>query len=202
MAKSVRNVFISHKREDDAGLEDLKQLVERHGMTWRDYSITADNPNNEHSEEYIKREILTPRIRQASCLIVYISEKTKTSDWVDWEIEYAKKQGKRIIGVWARGAKDCELPQALDRYSDALVGWNGESIVDAITGDSDKSYRQDGSEWGHREGKEMLVTSEEATHPYVPAGAGLADLYGIWEGLEISEEDIADSRLKFRDIKI
>ena len=48
----------------------------------------------------------------------------------------------------------------------------------------------------------MLVTSEEATHPYVPAGAGLADLYGIWEGLEISEEDIADSRLKFRDIKI
>ncbi len=202
MAKSVQNVFISHKHEDDAGLKDLKQLVERHGMTWEDYSITADNPANEHSEEYIKREILAPRIRQASCIVVYVSEQNKNSDWLDWEIEYAQKQGTRIIGVWERGAKDCELPQALDRYSDAFVGWNGESIVDTITGDSDKSYRQDGSEWDHWEGKEMLVTLEDATHPHEPADAGPSDLYGIWEGLEITEEDIADSRLKFRDIKI
>ena len=45
MAEPIRNVFISHKHEDDDGLQQLKRLVREHGMTWRDYSITADNPN-------------------------------------------------------------------------------------------------------------------------------------------------------------
>ena len=121
MPEPIRNVFISHKHEDDDGLQELKRLVRGHGMTWRDYSITADNPNNAHNEDYIKREILAPRIRQAGCLVVYISEKTKNSEWVNWEIEYAQRLGKRIVGVWARGDRDCDLPEALEDYWDALV---------------------------------------------------------------------------------
>lgn len=35
MAEQNKNVFISHKHEDDGGLKDLKDLVTRHGMTWR-----------------------------------------------------------------------------------------------------------------------------------------------------------------------
>ena len=150
MAQPTRNVFISHKHEDDEGLRDLKRLVEEHGMTWRDYSITADNPNNAHSEEYIKSEILAPRIRQASCLVVYISEKTKNSDWVNWEIEYAQRLGKQIVGVWARGDRDCDVPEALEDYRDALVGWNGESIIDALNGTLTASYRRDGTEAEYR----------------------------------------------------
>lgn len=144
MPEEIRNTFISHKHEDDFGLHDLKQLVSRQGMSWRDYSITADNPNNAHNEEYIKREILGPRIRQCSCLVVYVSDKTKNSDWVNWEIEYAHKLGKRIVGVWARGERDCEIPEALEDYGDALVGWNGESIVDAIRGVTNPWSKQDG----------------------------------------------------------
>ena len=79
MADQIRNVFISHKHEDDDGLREIKRLVAQHGMTWRDYSITADNPNNAHNEDYIKSQILAPRIRQAGCLVVYVSEKTKNS---------------------------------------------------------------------------------------------------------------------------
>ena len=150
MADEIRNVFISHRHEDDAGLADLKDLLGRHGMACRDYSITADNPNNAHSEQYIKTEILAPRIRQAGCLVVYVSKKTRLSEWVKWEIEYAQKQGKRIVGVWARGERECELPPALDRHADATVGWNGESIIDAISGKSDAWYNQDGSMHGYR----------------------------------------------------
>ena len=150
MAKQIKNVFISHKHEDDDGLKGLKSLVEQHGMTWRDYSITADNPNNAHNEDYIKSKILAPRIRQSGCLAVYISEKTKNSDWVEWEIEYAHKQEKRIIGVWERGERDCEMPEALKRYGHAVVGWNGESIIDAINGKSNTWYNQDGSNSSYR----------------------------------------------------
>ena len=150
MKEPIRNVFISHKHEDDDGLRKLKNLVREHGMTWRDYSVTADNPNNAHNEDYIKWQILAPRIRQASCLVVYISERAKNSEWVNWEIEYAQQQGKRIVGVWAWGDCDCDIPEALEDYSDALVGWNGENVVAAIEGTSDESYQRDGAQTGYR----------------------------------------------------
>ena len=145
MAEQIRNVFISHRHEDDDGLKDLKQLVKQHGMECRDYSIRADNPNNAHNEEYIKYQILAPRIQQAGCLVVYVSDRTRHSEWVEWEIDYAQKLGKRIVGVWARGDRNCAIPEALDRHGDAVVGWNGESIIDALNGASDAWYKPDGS---------------------------------------------------------
>ena len=146
MPKQIKNVFISHIHEDDGGIDQIKSLASRHGMIVRDGSVTADSPNSAEAENYIKYQILAPRIDWASVLVVYVSPDTKHSQWVNWEIEYAHKQGKRIVGVWAHGAKDCELPKALEDYADAVVGWNGESIIDAINGESDEWYKQDGSE--------------------------------------------------------
>ena len=37
-------------------------------------------------------------------------------------------------GVWARGADDSDIPDALDLYADAVVGWNSDRIIDAISG--------------------------------------------------------------------
>lgn len=150
MPEDIRNVFISHIHEDDKGLKNLKELVRKGNMMCRDASITTDKFNSATDENYIKYQILAPRINWASVLVVYISRDTKDSKWVNWEIEYAQKQGKRIVGVWEQGERDCELPEALERYADAVVGWNGESIIDAIKGKSNTSYKQDGSEQGHR----------------------------------------------------
>ena len=145
MPEVIRNIFISHIHEDDAGLSALKDLAARHGMNCRDGSITTGKFNNAENEGYIKYQILAPRINWASVLVVYISPATKDSDWVNWEIEYAHKQGKRIVGVWERGAKDCEMPEALERYGDAVVVWNGESIIDAITGETNESRTPGGT---------------------------------------------------------
>ena len=150
MTDKIRNVFISHRHEDDEGLKELKRVAGSHGLRVRDFSVTADNPNNAHNQEYIKREILAPRLQQSGCVAVYVSEQTRQSPWVEWEIEYANKLGKRVIGVWARGERDCALPDALERHADAVVGWNGENIVDAIIGDSDAWYNQDGLPKGYR----------------------------------------------------
>ena len=85
MADETRNVFISHIHENDDGLIKLKNLLKENGMTARDYSISADNPNNAHSEDYIKFQILAPRIQQSGTLVVYVSPETKDSQWVNWE---------------------------------------------------------------------------------------------------------------------
>ena len=104
-----------------------------------------DNPNNAKSVDYIKSEILAPRIQQSSTLVVYISPETKNSEYVDWEIEYAQKNDKRIIGVWAQGENGCEVPEALDKYADAVVGWTGNNIIDAINGKIDGWNNPDGT---------------------------------------------------------
>lgn len=145
MADHIKNVFISHIHEDDAGLTKLKQLLAKNGMTIRDSSINSSNPNKATSESYIKNEILAPQIRWAGTLLVYVSPDTKQSEWVNWEIEYAARQGKRIVGVWEQGSQGCELPEALAEYADAMVGWHGNSIIDAIVSENDQWERPDGT---------------------------------------------------------
>ena len=134
MVPILRNVFISHIQEDDEGLSHLKDLVARHGMNCRDGSITAGKFSGASNDEYIKYEILKSRIEWASALVVYVSPETRNSDWANWEIEYAHEQGKRIVGVCEGGAKDPELPEALQKYGDAIVSWDGAGIIDAIAG--------------------------------------------------------------------
>ena len=66
--------------------------------------------------------------------MVLITPDTKDSDWVNWEIEYAHKLGKRIVGVWDHGENGCEVPEALDQYENAIVPWRADQIIDAIFG--------------------------------------------------------------------
>lgn len=146
MADETKNVFISHIHEDDDGLDKLKDLLKNKGLTVRDYSINADNPNNAKSEDYIKSEILAPRIQQSSTLVVYITPETKNSEYVNWEIEYAQSKDKRIVGVWAQGENGCEVPEALNKYADAVVGWTGDHIIDAIDGRIDGWENPDGTQ--------------------------------------------------------
>jgi hypothetical protein len=131
----TKNIFISHVHEDDDLLPKLKELVGRAGMDVRDGSINSDKPNDAQSDEYIKREILAPRIQWASTLVVLITHDTAQSWWVNWEINLAVEQGKNVVGVFAQGATDADIPEALQKCGDAaIVGWQGERVVDAING--------------------------------------------------------------------
>lgn len=113
-----------------------------------------EKPNEAKSPDYIKSQILASRINKSQILasrikwagtfMVYITPKTKDSEWVDWEIEYAEKLGKRIVGVWAHGHKECEVPEALKKYADAVVPWNAEKIMAAIDGKLTKWENPDG----------------------------------------------------------
>jgi hypothetical protein len=144
MADDIKNVFISHIHEDDDGLQKFKDLVAKSGLTARDSSINSTNPNNAKDPDYIKTQILAPQIQWASTLVVYITPETKNSEWVNWEIEYAAKQGKRIVGVYAQGANECDIPEALEKYADDVRGWNSEGVVDAILGKTNEWHAPSG----------------------------------------------------------
>lgn len=139
-----RHIFISHIHEDDEHVDALKELLAEAGVEVKNGSVTIDKFNDAHNEEYIKQEILKPRIDWSSCLVVLVSAETKDSDWVNWEIEYAEETGTRIVVVYEHGEAGVELPQAAQDYADAVVGWNTDNILDAING-ADRWEEADGS---------------------------------------------------------
>jgi antiphage defense system Thoeris ThsB-like protein len=146
LSNEAKNIFISHIHEDDTVLRDLKDLVRRNGYDIRDGSIDSSKPNEASSPDYIKSEILAPRIRWASTLVVLISRETHDSEWVRWEIEYGHQQGKRIVGVWAQGSQDADVPEALELYADAVVGWQADLVMDAINGKINNWFTTTGEE--------------------------------------------------------
>jgi hypothetical protein len=129
------NVFVSHRHEDDKLVGDLKKMLAKSGAEIRDSSITRSTPNNAKSEAYI-RQLLADQIRWAGKIIVVISPDTHNHTWVDWEIEYARKfPDKRIIGVWAPGTEQGDMPDGLEDYANAIVNWDADTIMAAIDGE-------------------------------------------------------------------
>jgi hypothetical protein len=95
--KDRKNIFISHIHDNDHRLPELKRLLAEHGLDVRDASINSLRPNNAQNEEYIKYEILAPRIDWAGVLVVLITADTRNSDYVNWEIEYASRHDTRSV---------------------------------------------------------------------------------------------------------
>lgn len=139
-----RHIFISHIHEDDEEVQKLKGLLEQHGMHVKNGSVTLDKFNDAKNEDYIKAEYLRPGIDWASVLVVVVSEDTKDSKWVNWEIEYAQQTDTRIVAVYENGEAGVELPNAAKDFADAVVSWDGQKIVDAINGE-DSWQQPDGS---------------------------------------------------------
>lgn len=147
MENKAKNVFVSHHGKDDAEVQKLRSLMDRHGYTLRNASIDSTKPNDAANDHYIKYDLLRPGINWAGTVIVLIGDETHTREWVNWEIEQAQKLGTRVVGVYINELKheNPPLPEAFENYGDALVGWTGNRIVDAIEGRINNFEKPDGS---------------------------------------------------------
>ena len=127
------NIFISHAGKDEPYMEEFKELISSRYDSVRDSSMyeSGDKHNNATSEEYIK-SIIRGQIDWAGTVIVLIGDTTAEREWVDWEIDYAERNNKNIVGVYLPGADEGDVPDALDEYANAIVGWRSDSIFDAI----------------------------------------------------------------------
>lgn len=145
-----RHVFISHHHADDAEVTKLTDLLSRSGHEIRNSSIRAKPANQQRldrglvKDETIRR-LLRMKISWAGAVVVLIGKETHSRPWVNWEIEQAHKQGKRIVGVYARGATEADKPAALEKYSSCIVGWNTDSIIAAIDGKENPFQNPDGT---------------------------------------------------------
>lgn len=128
------NIFISHSWSYSDAYEKLIALLKKRPyFSFRDYSVPRDDPihNAPTSRELyqaIKRQ-MTP------CHIVLIPAGVYAtySTWIDREIRIAKTEfqhPKPIIAIrpWAQR----KISRIVAENADKIVGWNTDSIVNAI----------------------------------------------------------------------
>jgi hypothetical protein len=64
--------------------------------------------------------------------VVYISDKTAGSKWVDWEIRESITMGKGVVAMHKGDAPPARLPKAIIDNKVPVVPWNHKELAKAI----------------------------------------------------------------------
>lgn len=132
-AAPKRNVFISFKSEDlnEVNLLRAQAKNDNSALEFNDWSLKV--PFDSERAEYIRRGI-RERIRQASVTVVYLSEATASSQWVDWEIRESAKLGKGVVAVHKQGGRPSVIPTAITEHRVRVIEWTAKGLGEAIEG--------------------------------------------------------------------
>jgi len=122
-----KNVFISFAYEDIDYVNLLRAQAknENSPIEFNDWSVSE--PFDSERAPYIKQKI-GERIAQSSLTVVYISDNTPKSPWVEWEIQESLRREKRVIGVFAGEA--CPVTSMQNKIE--CVPWS--KLADTISG--------------------------------------------------------------------
>lgn len=126
-----RNVFISFVYEDVAEVNLLRGQAknENSDLEFIDYSLKE--PFNSERAEYIKNGI-RERIRQSSVTLVYISETTHKSEWVNWEVRESIALGKGVVCMHKGDLPPRNLPSFVKEFNLRIVRWSSKELTKAI----------------------------------------------------------------------
>lgn len=101
-------VFVSHKQEDSAA---AARVAERLRANRADVYLDVIDTSKPHGEDLT--DYLREKLAQCSHLMAVVSEVTKLSWWVPWEIGVATE---RRYPLATFGAGHCELPDYLRKW--------------------------------------------------------------------------------------
>lgn len=123
-------IFISHAWSYSSDYFKLIEFLDKAPFfIYSDYSVPTHDSfgrlNNEQLKEQIKNQI-----RPVQVVLVLSGIYVSHSNWIDFEIEYARELGKPIVGIQPWGS--INTPASVTKYATEIVGWNTSSIVDAI----------------------------------------------------------------------
>ena len=122
------SVFICHDWEYSDEYHRVRSFLnDAPNFSWRDLSVPEHDPLD--TDDMLQKN-LRDQIRPADVMLVLAGMYTAHSEWMDWEMAFARRIGKHIIGVKPWG--NVQLPVVVQNNADEIVGWNTDSIVNAI----------------------------------------------------------------------
>lgn len=132
-----RNVFISFSSDDLSEVNLLRGQAKNDNNDLEFSDRSLKEPFNSENAEYIKRGI-REKIDQASVTMVYLSNNSASSKWVNWEIQESLRKGKGVIGVYKGDSAPKKLPTAFKENNLKTVKWGHKEMSDAIEQSSKK----------------------------------------------------------------
>ena len=130
----IYHLFISHSWSYSDAYDKLVDLLRaRSFFKFSDYSVPRDDPIHNAGTDAKLRAAIREKMASGSVVLIMAGVYASYSKWIDKEIDLAVKSfdpPKPIIAVEPWGSEKTSLP--VKRAADRIVGWNTESIVNAI----------------------------------------------------------------------
>ena len=133
-ALKTYDLFISHAWNYNADYYKLESFLNKAPLfKWRNYSVPEHDPlidpkSNTGRGKLLK--MLDIQLRPSNCVLILGGMYASYSDWINKEIELAIKYNKPIVAIYPWGQQ--RMPNIIQESADEIVGWNTNSIVNAI----------------------------------------------------------------------
>lgn len=123
---SRKTIFLSFNYDDidDVNLFRAHSKNENSDIDFIDRSVKE--PFNSDRAEYIRQKI-SERIQQCSTTVVYLSENSKSSSWVDWEVKKSLQLNKDVIAVHKGNTPPRNIPNSIKENHISIVPWKNLS---------------------------------------------------------------------------
>jgi hypothetical protein len=129
--QTSRHVFISFAYEDIDEVNLLRGQAKNENvdLAFDDHSVKEAFDSKD--ADYIKRRI-REKIDRASVTLVYLSNNSAKSPWIDWEIRESYKRGKGVIGLYKGDTPPPIIPSAIKENGGKIVKWAHVDLMKAI----------------------------------------------------------------------
>lgn len=129
--RSEYRLFISHSWNASDKYERMVDLLDdANYFEYRNYSVPEEDAIDADTDEELEEALREGQIKPASVVVVLAGLYSSYSDWIGREIRIAEDEDKPILGVEPWGSDSTS--NYVKRHADRMVGWNTDSIVEAI----------------------------------------------------------------------
>jgi hypothetical protein len=123
-------LFISHAwKYSDRYRRAISFLDNANNFSWTNYSVPEDDAFDRTSAAALT-EAMRRQIRPVQCVIIVSGMYVNHSEWIQFEMDFARSLNKPILGIRRWGEQ--RTPQRVVDCVDEMVAWNSSSIVAAI----------------------------------------------------------------------
>lgn len=128
-----RRVFLSFRHTDKNAVDLLRAQAKSETSTLDFIDMSLQTPFNSENAEYIRTGIRS-RIQASSATLVFVSDTTFESDWVNWEVEETLNQGKKVIVIDSRTYDGSRIPNSIEENKSKIkfVRLNQAEIMQAL----------------------------------------------------------------------
>ena len=123
------HIFISHAWDYKEDYYTIEAWLDENNIEYSNYSVPNHDPLDVDTNKALKEE-LSKRIRLSSGIVIIAGMYTNYSEWIDYELEEARRMAKPIIGIRPWGQE--RIPVKIQEYATTIVGWNSISLINAI----------------------------------------------------------------------